>query len=93
MKPLKDYVLVAELKQENKTESGLILTSKIDKTTNPGVALAIGPGVSEYLKVGDKVALDWSKGLPVTVESEQAILMLQWRQLKQSRLLPYHLKF
>lgn len=74
MRPLKDYVLVAELPQEKTTSAGIILTSKVDKTTNPGVALAIGPEV-EGVKVGEKLALDWSKGLPVTVENEQTILI------------------
>lgn len=74
MRPLFDNVLVAELKQEKKTEAGIILTSKVDKTTNPGVALAVGPDV-KAVRSGDKVALDWSKGLPVTVEGEQAILI------------------
>lgn len=76
MRPTRNYVLVAELAQENKTESGLILTSKIDKTTNPGVVLAIGPEVCD-VEVGEKVALDWSKGLPVTVKGEQAILIAE----------------
>jgi co-chaperonin GroES (HSP10) len=74
MKPLSNYVLVAELPLENKTDGGIILTTKIDKTTNPGVALAIGPEV-KYVKVKDSVALDWSKGLPVSVKGEQAILI------------------
>lgn len=74
MRPLADYVLVTELPTENKTEAGIILTSKVDKTTNPGVVLAIGDEV-KYLKVGDTIALDWSKGLPVTVKTEKAILI------------------
>ena len=74
MKPIRDYVLVAELQQENKTESGLILTAKVDKTTNPGVVIAVGDKV-EYVKPGDTIAIDWSKGLPVTVKSEKGILI------------------
>ena len=74
MRPLGNHVLVVELPQEKTTSSGIILTQKVDKTTNPGVAMAIGDKV-EYVKVGDQVALDWSKGLPVTVKGEQAILI------------------
>ena len=74
MKPLTDYILVGELTKENKTDGGIILTTKIDKTSNPGVALAIGDEV-KHVKKGDTVALDWSKGLPVTIQGQQAILI------------------
>lgn len=75
MKPVKDYVLVVELKQENKTESGLILSSSVKQEgSNPGVVMAAGDKV-EYVKVGDQVALEWSKGLPVVLKGEKAILI------------------
>ena len=36
--------------------------------------LAAGPN-TVAVKVSDKIALDWSKGMPITIEGEKAILI------------------
>lgn len=71
MNPLKDYVLVTEVKQEAKTESGLILSAGVEAGPKPGLVEAVGPNTSE-VKVGDKVALAWDKGL--RIKSNQVLV-------------------
>lgn len=74
MKPLKDYALVGEVEVENKTASGLIISGGVETGSRPGVVLAVGPDTT-HVKSGDKIALDWSKGLAVTVEGTKAVLV------------------
>lgn len=77
MKPLKDYVLVKEAKEEATTESGLILTGNVEKGSKPGIVEAVGPDVKD-VKIGDKIALAWEKGMRVkqstVLVSEEFIL-------------------
>lgn len=75
MKPLKNYVLVVDAgEDEMKTAGGLILTQSIETGSKPGFVIATGPDVQGVNKT-DKVALDWGKGMPVTVQNEKAILI------------------
>ena len=75
MKPLKNFILVTEIKTNDKvTESGLILTQSVTTGAAPGLVLEVGETV-EDLKQGDKVALDWAKGLPVTVDGVKCVLV------------------
>lgn len=73
--PLKDRVLVAENKRENKTESGIILEgTRGTAETAKATVLAIGPDVTE-VKVGDVVLLDWAKATPVKVGDVQRAMV------------------
>lgn len=75
MKPLKNYILVVDAGVEKKTtESGIILTETIETGSKPGFVIAIGPDVVDINKT-DSVALDWGKGMPITVKGEKAILI------------------
>jgi|TARA_B110000977_G_scaffold200978_1_gene293453 co-chaperonin GroES (HSP10) len=75
MKPTKNYVLVVAAGEESKTTAGgIILQTKVETGSEPGFVLAVGP--DEYtIKPKDKVALDWGKGMPITVKGEKAILV------------------
>ncbi len=64
IKPLHDYVLVAPVKQEEKTASGIILPDAAKEKPQMGEVLAVGPGAYDEdgenrmpmdVKVGDKV--------------------------------------
>jgi chaperonin GroES len=73
--PLKDRVLVAENKRENKTDTGIILEgTRGTGETAKATVLAIGPDVKE-VKVGDVVILDWSKASPVKVGDVQRAMI------------------
>ena len=75
MKPLKDFILVAEKKKEDKTESGLIL-SGIDLETGakPAEVVAVGPDVKN-VKIGDSIAIKWGEALAITVKGAQRALV------------------
>jgi co-chaperonin GroES (HSP10) len=74
MKPLKDYILLAESKSETTTESGIVLTGSAETGSKPGIVLAIGPDVKD-VQVGDKVAVKWGDALAVSVDNSQAALI------------------
>lgn len=75
MKPLKNYALVVELGEDTKkTAGGIILTNEIETGSKPALVLATGNDCSHVQKM-DKVALDWGKGMPVTIEGEKALLI------------------
>jgi len=75
MKPTKNYVLVVDAgEDEMTTKGGLILTQAIETGSKPGFVLAVGPNVTT-VSSKDKIALDWGKGMPITLEGEKAILI------------------
>lgn len=75
MKPLKNYILVVDAGVDQKTtESGIILTEAIETGSKPGFVIAKGPDVVGVEKQ-DTVALDWGKGMPITIKGEKALLI------------------
>ena len=74
MQPLKNYVLLGEVKEDLKTESGLILTSSVASGNKPGKILAVGPEV-ENVKVGQHVICNWKASTPVEVEGIMCVLL------------------
>jgi chaperonin GroES len=73
MRPLRNNVLLAELKKKSETESGIILTSDQGKSQE---ALVVGVGSEvKYLKLEDTVIPDWSKGSVCTVEGIQCVVI------------------
>ena len=75
MKPLKNYVLVVDAGEDTKTTAGgIILTDNIETGSKPGFVLAVGPDTLGVRKT-DKIALDWSKGMPITIKGEKALLI------------------
>jgi co-chaperonin GroES (HSP10) len=75
VKPLKNYVLVVDAGEDQmKTAGGLILTQAVETGSKPGFIINVGPDVKNVNKA-DKIALDWGKGMPVTIENEKAILI------------------
>ena len=75
MKPLKDYILVAEKAKEEKTESGLILSGvDLETGAKPAQVVAIGPDV-KTVAVGDTLAIRWGEALAITVKGAQRALV------------------
>lgn len=74
MQPLRNQVLIQETATTNETQGGIILQAPVESGARPGVIAAVGPDV-EFVSVKDVVALDWSKGLPVTVSGIKAVLV------------------
>ncbi len=84
IKPLFDKVVVEGLKAEEKTKSGLYLTSAAQEKPAQCVVVAVGPGgvvdgkeVNMQVKVGDKVLLAKYSGTEVKVEDKEYTIIRQ----------------
>lgn len=75
MKALKNNIVVTEVEVENKTESGIILQGNIETGSKAALVLSIGPDVTSDLAPGDKIAVDWSKGLPVSENGQKLAII------------------
>lgn len=74
-KPLKKKVLVASVKTENRSQSGIILDSATSiSDSKTGVVMAVGPDVTEVV-VGNRVLLDWTKAQAITVGGYQQVII------------------
>lgn len=76
MIPLRDYVLLGEVKEDLKTDSGIILTQSVTSGHKPGKIIAMGPDV-EGVKVGQQVICNWKASTPVEVEGIMCVLLKQ----------------
>lgn len=75
MKPTKNFVLIVDAGEDTKTTTGgIILQTNVETGSKPGFVLATGPN-TVAVNPKDKVALDWSKGMPITLEGEKAVLI------------------
>lgn len=75
VKPLKDKVLVAEIKKSKTSESGIILDGANSvRDSHAAKVLATGSDVNS-VSVGDTVYLDWQKGQVVTLEGGQYVMI------------------
>lgn len=73
--PLKKRVLVAEMKNEVKSESGIILEGANSvRESRMGKVLAVGPDVTA-VQVGDKILLDWTKGAMIKIDDAQRVMI------------------
>lgn len=83
IKPLHDYVLLEKVKEEEKTESGIILTTKEAKDEpSHGVVIAVGPGKTEDGKVtpievsaGDRVIYKKYSGTEIKEDKKDYLLI------------------
>ena len=84
IKPLFDKVVVEGIKAEEKTKSGLYLTSAAQEKPATCVVVAVGPGgvvdgkeVKMQVKVGDKVLLAKYSGTEVKIEDKEYTIIRQ----------------
>ena len=75
VRPLKKKVLVAELKTEQKTDSGIILEGTTsNRESKRGQVLAVGPDVT-LVNVGDTILLEWSKAQVIKIDDAQRVMI------------------
>lgn len=72
IKPAKTYVLIAEIKRKECTESGIIISAALD--TQQAKILAIGPDVTE-VSVGDTVLVVWNNAKVVLIDNMQRVML------------------
>ncbi len=83
IKPLQDYVLLEKVKEEEKTQSGIILTTKEAKEEpSHGIVVAVGPGkvvdgtlVPVDLASGQKVIYKKYSGTEVKEDKKDYLLI------------------
>ena len=93
IKPLFDYVLIKPVESESKTPSGIVLPDSVDKKSQVGEVMAVGPGQDccggdccgdekgkcggMIVKVGQKVLYKKWGGNEVKVANEEWLLLEQ----------------
>jgi chaperonin GroES len=93
IKPLFDYVLIKPVEGESKTASGIVLPDSVDKKSQVGEVMAVGPGQDccgekccgeekdkcggIVIKVGQKVLYKKWGGNEVKVGNEEWLLLEQ----------------
>ena len=83
IKPLQDYVLLEKVKEEEKTASGIVLTTKEAKDEpSHGIVKAVGPGKTEDgklipvdLKEGQEVIYKKYSGTEVKEDKKEYLLI------------------
>ena len=84
IKPLLDRVVLKVEEAEEKTKSGIILSSAAQEKPQFAVVVAVGPGgivdgkeITMYVKVGDKVISGKYAGTEVKVDSVEYTVVRQ----------------
>ncbi|MCC8136747.1 MAG: co-chaperone GroES [Clostridiales bacterium] len=82
--PLGDRVVLKQQEAEEKTKSGIILTSKTQEKPQEGEVVAVGPGgmvdgkeIQMTVKAGDKVIYSKYAGNEVKLGEEEYIIVKQ----------------
>jgi co-chaperonin GroES (HSP10) len=70
VKALKNNVVLAEVKKDNTTAAGIILSGDVETGAKPGIVMAVGPDVKSVAE-GDKVAVRWGEALAVSENGTQ----------------------
>ena len=82
--PLGDRVVLKQCEAEEKTKSGIILSSQAQEKPQEAEVIAVGPGgnidgkeVTMQVKAGDKVIYSKYAGTDVELEGEKYIIVKQ----------------
>lgn len=78
--PLGDRVILKQLEAEEKTKSGIILTSQAQEKPQEAVVISVGPGTDKVkmeVKENDTVIFGKYSGTTVKVEGEEYIVIKQ----------------
>jgi chaperonin GroES len=76
IKPLFDYVLIRPVMGESKTPSGIVLPDSVEKKSQVGEVMAVGPGSSDCC--GDCCNDDDKKCETMVVKVGQKVLYKKW---------------
>jgi co-chaperonin GroES (HSP10) len=73
MKPLRNNVLVAQMKEDKTSAAGIIIAGP-DTASKNGKVMAVGDECV-FVKVGDTVVPDWSKSKQTVVNGIQCVVL------------------
>lgn len=71
LKPLYKNVVLKKEEQEQKTASGIILSTETKELPSIGKVVAVGPECKANLKEGDRVVFKQYSGTKVTLDDEE----------------------
>ena len=84
IKPLADRIVIKMIEAEEKTKSGIILSSAAQEKPQFARVVAVGPGgvvdgneVKMYVNVGDKVIASKYAGTEVKIDGEEYTIVRQ----------------
>ncbi len=84
LKPLADRVVLKQVKAEEKTKSGIILSSAAQEKPEIYEVVVVGPGgvvdgneVVMEVKAGDKILMNKYSGTTVKVDGEELVIVRQ----------------
>lgn len=84
IRPLGDRVVMKQVEAEEKTKSGIILTTNMKEKPSIFEVLVVGDGMNAdgteskmILKVGDKVVCNKFAGMTVKLEEEEYVIVRQ----------------
>ena len=84
LKPLADRVIVKQIEAEEKTKSGIILSSAAQEKPQVFEVIEVGPGgkidgeeVTMVVKVGDRVITGKYSGTEVKVDGDELVIVRQ----------------
>lgn len=84
LKPLADRVVVKQIEAEEKTKSGIILTSAAQEKPQVFEVIEVGPGgkvdgedVEMVVKIGDRVITGKYSGTEVKIDDEELVIVRQ----------------
>ncbi len=78
--PLADRVVLKQFEAEEKTKSGIILTSSAQEKPQQALVIAVGPGTEDVkmeVKVDDQVIYSKYAGTEVKLDGEEYIIVKQ----------------
>ena len=85
IKPVADRILIKMIEGEEKTQSGIILSSGAKEKPQVAEVIEVGPGITHipgkevkmYIKKGDKVIVSKYSGTEVKYEGEEYLIVKQ----------------
>ena len=75
IKPLHDNVILKKEEVENKTSSGIILTTETKKIPSVATVVAVGPECKAEIKENDKVVYKEYSGTTMKIDDEEFIVI------------------
>jgi chaperonin GroES len=85
--PVQDRVIIKPIKLEEKTASGLVITSSVDKKNEleQGQVVAVGPGkttsggqlLTPQVSTGDTVAYQKGTGIKTKIDNEEYLVLAE----------------
>jgi chaperonin GroES len=76
IQPLGNRIIIKEIRKEEKTKSGIVLTDSVQEGPNIGLVLAIGTGSKEFeLQVEDVILFHEHSGTKVNLNNEEYLII------------------